>query len=169
MTVSGSVAVSADLEALRLAVFDFDGVFTDNRVWTDQHGVEAVACCRSDGLGLRRLRQASVDAMILSTETNPVVSVRAAKLGIACRQGVEDKRQALLEELRARGLESRAVAFVGNDINDEPCLRLVGLPVLVADAWDEVRPLARWVLTRRGGQGAVREFCDAVWKARGCP
>jgi 3-deoxy-D-manno-octulosonate 8-phosphate phosphatase KdsC-like HAD superfamily phosphatase len=57
-------------------------------------------------------------------------------------------------------------AYVGNDVNDAGCLELVGLPVVPADAWPEVLPLARIVLTRRGGYGCVREFCDAVWQAK---
>ena len=57
-------------------------------------------------------------------------------------------------------------AFVGNDINDAECLRAVGVPVVPADAWPEVKPLARWVLTRGGGTGCVREFCDGVWEAQ---
>ena len=55
---------------------------------------------------------------------------------------------------------------MGNDINDAECLRSVGLPVVPADAWPEVKPLARWVLSRPGGAGCVREFCDAVWEAQ---
>jgi N-acylneuraminate cytidylyltransferase len=57
-------------------------------------------------------------------------------------------------------------AFVGNDINDAECLRTVGLPVVPADAWPEVVPLAKWVLSRGGGRGCVREFCDGVWEAQ---
>ena len=57
-------------------------------------------------------------------------------------------------------------AFVGNDINDAECLRAVGVPVVPADAWPEVKPLAHWVLSRAGGNGCVREFCDAVWEAQ---
>jgi 3-deoxy-D-manno-octulosonate 8-phosphate phosphatase KdsC-like HAD superfamily phosphatase len=45
-------------------------------------------------------------------------------------------------------------------------LRTVGVPVVPADAWPEVKPLARWVLSRPGGGGCVREFCDGVWEAR---
>jgi 3-deoxy-D-manno-octulosonate 8-phosphate phosphatase KdsC-like HAD superfamily phosphatase len=56
---------------------------------------------------------------------------------------------------------------VGNDVNDAECLQAVGLPVVPADAWPEVVPLASWVLERRGGEGCVREFCDMVWRARG--
>jgi 3-deoxy-D-manno-octulosonate 8-phosphate phosphatase KdsC-like HAD superfamily phosphatase len=56
-----------------------------------------------------------------------------------------------------------ATAFVGNDVNDAACLEAVGLPVVPADAWPEVVPLARWVLDRPGGHGCVRELCDAIW------
>ncbi len=148
-------------------VFDFDGVFTNNMVYVNQQGIESVRCCRSDGLGLRRLDEVGVSCMILSTETNPVVISRAEKLKVACRQGLEDKLTVLNEERERRGLSWEQVAYVGNDINDADCLRAVGLPVIVADALDEVKPLAKMVLTRKGGEGAVREFCDMIWQAKG--
>lgn len=157
----------ADLvQGVRLVVFDFDGVFTDNRVWVDERGEESVACSRSDGLGLRRLAEVGVETLVVSTETNPVVSVRARKLGIDCLQGVDDKLAAVRGEAAVRGLALDEVAYVGNDINDGECLRAVGLPVVPADAWPEVMPLARWVLSRAGGYGCVRELCDAIWAAR---
>lgn len=159
-----------DLQALmrgiQLAVFDFDGVFTDNSVWVSEKGEESVRCNRSDGLGLRRLREVGVEARILSTETNPVVTARARKLNLPCEQGVGEKGT-VLEALRAeRNLTWEEVAFVGNDINDRPCLVKAGLAVVVADAWAEVKPLAALVLTRNGGEGAVREFCDLLWNAK---
>ena len=58
------------------------------------------------------------------------------------------------------------MAFVGNDVNDQPCLEAVGLPVVVADAAEEIIPLAHIVLKQKGGYGAVREFCDMVWNAK---
>src|SRR5258706_14480 len=79
---------------VRLVVFDFDGVFTDNTVYVSQDGVESVRCWRSDGLGITRLKQAGVDTAIVSTETNPVVGARGRKLGMRCIQGCEDKLMA---------------------------------------------------------------------------
>jgi 3-deoxy-D-manno-octulosonate 8-phosphate phosphatase (KDO 8-P phosphatase) len=154
------------LHAVRLAVFDFDGVFTDNRVWTNEHGEESVACWRGDGFGLRRLDHVGVGYVIVSTEANAAVGARARKLGAACVQGVGDKLGVLRQESEARGVPLERTAYLGNDINDSDCLRAVGLPVVPADAWPEVVPLARWVLERRGGEGCVREFCDAVWLAQ---
>ena len=154
-----------ELADVRLVVFDFDGVFTDNLVWTSESGVESVACSRSDGLGLRRLDEVGVAYVIVSTETNPVVAARAAKLGVDCVQGVDDKLAVVRAEAAVRGIALGAVAYLGNDINDAACLSAVGLPVVPLDAWPEVVPLARLVLTRAGGNGCVRELCDAIWNA----
>ena len=151
------------LERVRLAVFDFDGVFTDNRVWVNERGEESLAFSRSDGLGLRRLDEIGVRYLIVSLEQNPIVGARARKLRADCAHGVADKL-ALVRERAGGTLEE--VAYVVNDVNDAECLRAVGLPVVPADAWPEVKPLARWVLQRPRGHGCVREFCDAVWEAQ---
>jgi 3-deoxy-D-manno-octulosonate 8-phosphate phosphatase (KDO 8-P phosphatase) len=153
-------------ERVRLAVFDFDGVFTDNRVWVNERGEEALAFSRSDGLGLRRLDEVGVGYLIISMESNPIVGARAQKLRADCVQGIEDKLTILRERTADAGVSLDETAYVGNDLNDAECLRVVGLPVVPADAWPEVRPLARWVLSRAGGNGCVREFCDGVWEAQ---
>jgi YrbI family 3-deoxy-D-manno-octulosonate 8-phosphate phosphatase len=154
------------LERVRFAAFDFDGVFTDNRVWVNEHGEEALAFSRSDGLGLRRLDEVGVGSLIISMERNPIIGARAQKLRVDCAQGVEDKLTLLRERAGALGVSLEDTAYVGNDINDIACLRAVGLPVVPADAWPEVLALAALVLTRAGGAGCVREFCDAVWEAQ---
>jgi 3-deoxy-D-manno-octulosonate 8-phosphate phosphatase (KDO 8-P phosphatase) len=154
------------LARVRLAVFDFDGVFTDNRVWVNEQGEELLAFSRSDGLGLRRLDEVGVQYLIVSTEPNPIVGARAKKLQADCVQGVDDKL-AVLEDRSARlGVPLNDVAYLGNDVNDAECLRVVGVPVVPADAWPEVMSLARWVLSRGGGAGCVRELCDGIWEAR---
>ena len=81
-------------------------------------------------------------------------------------QGVDDKLRVLQQHAKALSVELAATAYVGNDVNDADCLRAVGVPVVPADAWAEVKPLARWVLSRPGGAGCVREFCDGVWEAQ---
>jgi 3-deoxy-D-manno-octulosonate 8-phosphate phosphatase (KDO 8-P phosphatase) len=154
-----------ELRAVRLVVFDFDGVFTDNRVWVSETGEESVACWRGDGLGLRRLDEAGVPYVIVSTEPNAVVARRAEKLRARCVHGVDDKLAVVREEATRAGVTLEATAFVGNDVNDAACLEAVGLPVVPSDAWPEVHPLARWVLDRPGGHGCVRELCDAIWLA----
>ncbi len=73
-----------------------------------------------------------------------------------------------MERLAAElGIATADIAYVGNDINDAPCLRLVGMPIVVADAHADVMPLARYRTAAQGGRGAVREVCD--WLAAGSP
>lgn len=164
MILTDSISAS-ELAQLRLVAFDFDGVFTDNTVYVFQDGQEAVRCWRSDGLGLARLKQLGLGLVILSTETNPVVTERSRKLGIECKQGLDDKRAALEELMRTRGLERREVAFVGNDVNDTGCLEYAGMPIVVQDAHPAVLAHARYRTSARGGFGAVREVCDLIAEA----
>jgi 3-deoxy-D-manno-octulosonate 8-phosphate phosphatase (KDO 8-P phosphatase) len=154
------------LKSVRLVVFDFDGVFTDNTVAVTQVGQESVRCWRSDGLGLARLNTIGVGILILSTEANPVVTVRANKLKIACKQEVDDKAGALLRICEEQGVPLIETAFVGNDINDIPALKLVGLPIAVADAYSEIFPHVVYRTARLGGLGAVREICDLIFHAK---
>jgi 3-deoxy-D-manno-octulosonate 8-phosphate phosphatase (KDO 8-P phosphatase) len=154
------------LHEIKLVVFDFDGVFTNNHVVVSEDGSESVVCNRSDGFGLRRLEEMKVQAFILSSEINNAVVQRARKIQIQCFAGVNDKLALLKTEVKRRKLSLGAVAFMGNDINDIDCLKTVGFPVVVADAWPEVVPYAKLVLKRKGGEGAVREFCDLIWASR---
>jgi len=154
------------LSTVKLIAFDFDGVFTDNAVYVTQDGVESVRCWRSDGLGLSRLQSIGVQAFIISTEENPVVTARANKLKILCKQGVEDKSAAILQTCTELGVAPKHTMFVGNDINDIPAFNSVGLPVAVADAYPEVYPHVIFRTEKPGGFGAVREVCDLVYQAR---
>ena len=165
MTIPDSVRELA--AAVRLVVFDFDGVFTDNTVYVSEDGREMVRCWRSDGLGVQALAAAGIPAIILSTETNPVVAARAAKLKMRCIHGLADKSEELTRVAAVAGVELSAVAYVGNDVNDIACLRSVGLPIAVADAHQDIAEAVRFVTRHEGGRGAVREVCDLLLAARG--
>ncbi len=143
-------------------VFDFDGVFTDNGVWLDQDGREAVVCRRDDGMGIGRLKRLGVPTLVLSAEVNPVVGARCRKLGLECIQGCGDKLPALADWAARRGVERANVVYVGNDINDAECMAWAGCGVAVADAYPQAMNAARLVLDRPGGRGAVRELCELV-------
>ncbi len=141
---------------------DFDGVHTDDSALVDQDSHETVRVSRSDGLGVRRLREAGVAMVIISTETNPVVRARAAKLKVEVQQGVDDKITAVRNWLEEHQIPAARAVYVGNDINDAAPMGLVGWPVAVADARPEILRISRLRLTRPGGHGAVRELCDLV-------
>ena len=149
---------------VELLVLDFDGVVTDNRVWTDQDGRETVAAYRSDSIVLGRMKQAGIEVLILSSETNSVVAARAKKMGLEAVHGIgpEDKAQVLRDQMARRKLDAAGVVYVGNDSNDLPCFEVAGWAVAVADAMPEVLRAADHVLSKPGGHGAVRELCDLI-------
>jgi YrbI family 3-deoxy-D-manno-octulosonate 8-phosphate phosphatase len=147
---------------LELVIFDFDGVMTDNGVWVDEDGREQARCNRGDGWGIGRLADAGVRMLIVSTERRSIAAARAAKLGLDCHHAISDKGAFLKQLFAADGIDPANVAYVGNDVNDLPAMKLVGFPVAVADSDPAVLRLARLVLERRGGHGAVREFCDRL-------
>ena len=92
----------------------------------------------------------------------PSFAARCAKLGITCHQGSDDKLPKLEALAAERGLGPEHVVYVGNDINDIECVNWSGVGVAVADAKPELVAVADWITTRRGGDGAVREVCDAI-------
>ena len=149
-------------QTIDLVVFDFDGVFTDNRVWITENGEESVACYRGDGLGLAMLRERGVPTMVLSTESNPVVAARCDKLNLTCRQDVQDKVAALRALAQEKKISLENVMYVGNDINDLGCLEAAGYAVAPADAYPAAIARADLVLRTRGGYGAVRELCELI-------
>lgn len=152
-------------EKIKLLVMDFDGVLTDNRVWNNEEGKEQVAANRSDGLGIEMLLKAGVKAVVISMEENPVVARRCEKMGIPYKKGIENKGPALQAVLAEHGVSAGETIFLGNDTNDLPCFPLVACGIAVADAHPEVLRQADLVLSRRGGQGAVRELCDLILTA----
>ena len=154
--------VAPTMADIDLLVTDFDGVLTDNRVTVSDDGHESVVCNRADGIGSDLLRAAGLPLLILSTETNPVVSVRGAKLGIEVVQACADKGTALSELVAGRGLDPGRVMYVGNDVNDLGALAVAGWPVVPADAHPDVVGHARLVLAAAGGAGVLRELASLL-------
>jgi YrbI family 3-deoxy-D-manno-octulosonate 8-phosphate phosphatase len=153
-------------ETVELLVLDFDGVVTNNLVWTDQDGREMVAASRSDSMFIQSLRECGVETVILSSEVNPVVAARAKKMGVEAVQGLgpHAKGPGLKRLLEEKNIDPAHVVYLGNDINDLPCFEIAGWSVAVADAYPEVIRTADYVLSRPGGGGAVRELCELILK-----
>ncbi|WP_419786188.1 HAD hydrolase family protein [Pseudodesulfovibrio sp.] len=156
----------SEANRVRLAVYDFDGVMTDNRVIVDQDGRESVAANRSDGLAVGMIRSLGVEQCILSTEVNPVVRARAEKIGLPCTHGVGDKASVLIALAAERFVSLSDVLYVGNDVNDRDAMGLAGFKVAPADAHAEILALADYVTEAAGGHGVIRELYDVLAAGR---
>lgn len=131
-----------NINSIKLVISDFDGVFTDNKVWVDEDGKESVCCNKSDGMGILRLRKMGINIIILSTEKNSVVRKRARKLNIECYNNLNNKYEFLVGLIKEKKLQMDDVAYIGNDVNDLECMNSVGFAVAVRDAYPEVIQVA---------------------------
>ena len=147
---------------IEAVVYDFDGVFTDNRVHLNEAGLESGTCHRGDGMGCQQLQRHGIRQLILSSEVNPVVAARGQKLGLTVIQGVRSKLERLQQWLGENAIALEHTLFLGNDINDRECLKAVGCGVIVADAHPSVFSCAKIVLENKGGFGAIRELTDLI-------
>lgn len=157
---------------IRLVCFDVDGVLTDGGIVLGDVAGSRVELKRydiQDGLGIKMLQAAGLLTAIITGRESVSVALRANELGVD--EVIQDhqarKVPALRQLLERRGLEWADVAFVGDDLPDLGVLRMVGLPVSVGNAAPEARRASAVHLTRQGGAGAVREFCELLLRARG--
>ena len=159
--------------AIRLVILDVDGVMTDGGIYlgADEKGAtfELKRFEITDGMGVHLLRRAGLELAIVTGRRSEAVALRARELGIreVHQDPGADKLPIVQSLLKRLGLEWGQAAFLSDDLADIPVLRRVGLPVAVANAAPEVREIASWRTGRRGGEGAVREFSEALLRARG--
>tara|TARA_B110000438_G_C15551414_1_gene537083 strand:+ start:70 stop:537 length:468 start_codon:yes stop_codon:yes gene_type:complete len=149
---------------LKLIVYDFDGVMTDNKVYLDQNGKEIVKVCRADGLGVSGIKRIGIEQIIISTENNPVVQARASKLKIDCFQGVKNKKDCLIDYCKNNDVNLKFVGFIGNDINDQDVMGVVGLSFCPSDAHADIKSISNYLLETSGGNGVARELLDLILK-----
>jgi len=154
--------------AIRLAIFDVDGVLTDGTLYIGANGEAFKAFNILDGHGVKMLQSAGVACAILSGRESAAVRHRAAELGIATVvEGAGDKLAAFEAMIARLGVAASACAYVGDDLPDLPPMQRCGFAVAVANAVQAVKAGAHYVTKAAGGRGAVREFCELVIAARG--
>ena len=161
-----------DLSNFHTIVFDFDGVFTDNHVYSDSMGNEMVRSSKADSYGLDLLknyitkRNESLEIFVLSTETNQVVEMRCKKMGIKLFKSVNNKCEFMenwLAQNRADyAIPFQGVVFFGNDMNDFEVMKQCGLSFAPSDAHPRIKQTSTFVLTRAGGEGFVREGVELL-------
>jgi len=146
---------------LRILLLDVDGVMTDGGIILIGRDLEAKRFDAQDGMGINMVKAAGVMVGIVTSRTSEVVERRAEELGVdELFQGVKDKRQVLASLNDKHGISPAQTAFVGDDLQDIPLLKLVGLPIAVANAASEVKDYSSYVTRASGGHGAVREVAE---------
>ena len=153
---------------ISLLCLDVDGVLTDGRLYYGSGELELKTFHTRDGLGIKMLMSVGIEVAIITARNSEIVSRRAAELGIShCCQGSSDKRARLRALLDSLALPAEQAGFMGDDLPDLVAMREAGLALTVPDAAEAVRASAHWQSCSPGGQGAVREACEMILRARG--
>lgn len=169
-----SAAFRALARRVRLVVLDADGVLTDGGIYVADgppdggpYGLRRFHV--RDGLAIHMLGRAGLGCAVVSGRGSAAVRARAAELGIKETHQVSSyEKVATVQGILDRaGLAWEAAACLADDLADLALLERVALPAAVADAAPEVRDRAVWRGRVAGGQGAVREFLEALLRARG--
>jgi N-acylneuraminate cytidylyltransferase len=141
---------------------DFDGCLTDDRVWLNLDGEEFVAANRKDGLAVKRLKNLGIQVVIISTETNKVVSARGNKMGIEVLQGLSDKATSIEQYLNQKNLSWNDVWYIGNDVNDLGAIRNAKFSICPSDAVKAVKKEVDLKLKTKGGYGVLSELATLL-------
>tara|TARA_Y100000746_G_C15304943_1_gene367232 strand:+ start:53 stop:535 length:483 start_codon:yes stop_codon:yes gene_type:complete len=147
---------------IKILISDFDGVFTDNKVFIDENGKESVRCCRSDGIGINLLKKSGVEFIVCTSEIVKIAEFRAKKIGFQCFSNVLEKGEFISRFCEEKKINLANVAYLGNDINDKNAMEKVGLSICVKDSYKSILSMTNHILISSGGDGAVREACDYV-------
>ena len=152
---------------IKLLLLDVDGVLTDGRIIIDDRGVESKEFHVRDGQGIALLLGAGIDVGFITGRSSKVVRHRAKDLGVTLvYQGVADKLACYAAIKRQRKLTDERIAYVGDDLIDQPVLSQVGLAIAVADGWPGLRGVVDYTTQAWGGKGAVREVAELLLKAQ---
>ena len=150
---------------IKVAIFDVDGVMTDGGLIYDENGKEYKVFNAKDGQGLVMLNRAGVKTVIITAKESYMVKKRFEALNFTrIYQGQKNKEYALNEVVEDYELKFDEIAYMGDDLPDLCVLRKVGLPACPKDAVNEVLKASRFISSKDGGRGAVRELCDLILK-----
>ena len=158
----------ARAKAIKLVIFDVDGVMTDGGLTIGDDGQEYKTFNTQDGLGMKLLKASGVHMAIITGRTSNVVKQRSESTGVAhFYQGVDDKLVAYLDLIAKLNMKPEQTAFMGDDVVDMPPMLRCGLAISVPAAPESVKQRAHYVTKKAGGHGAVRELCELIMQAQG--
>lgn len=151
----------------QLLILDVDGVLTDGRIWPLAEGDELKCFHIHDGLGIKRIQKAGIVVAVISGRHSKLVQNRLNELSVThVFLGISDKLPVFESLIKTLNINAKQAAYVGDDLPDIPVLQKVGFSIAVNNAVNEVKHLCHWQTHKSGGDGAVREVCDLLLKAR---
>lgn len=155
--------LAPSIKKIKLLAMDIDGVFTDAGMYYSENGDELKKFNTRDGKGIELLKKAGIKTAIITQEETNIVQKRGKKLNVDyIFQNVKDKRNSVEELIQKEALKLDEIAYIGDDLNDNEILKIVGLSATPADGIIENKKVVKYICRNKGGEGCVREFCELI-------
>lgn len=153
---------------IEIVLLDVDGTLSDGKIYYSDKGEEYKVFDVKDGLGLRVWKKLGKKSAIITGRNSPIVERRARELGIdELFMGVEDKAEVVKKIQEKYNLSQENIACIGDDYNDLPMFKQSGLKFSPSNAVEAIKKNADIVLSKNGGDGAVREMIEYLMKQEG--
>jgi 3-deoxy-D-manno-octulosonate 8-phosphate phosphatase, yrbI family len=150
---------------IKLILLDVDGTLTDGGIYRDNNGEEFKKFNVKDGYIIINARKLGIDFGIITGRKSELVRIRAEELKIKyLYQGISEKVPILEKLMESHNLKKEEIAYMGDDLNDLGIMKKAGLKGAPQDAVSEVKDIADFVSSKKGGEGAVREFVEFILK-----
>lgn len=154
--------------SIELIVLDVDGTMTDSRITYSEEGDEIKSFNVKDGLAIASWRKLGKQVAIITGRKSTIVARRAKELNIEhFYQGVHNKKEVLTSLLEKLNISIENVAAIGDDLNDLQMLKMVNISFVPRDASTYVDKIATVILSKKGGDGAVREMIEYLIQKEG--
>ncbi len=149
---------------VKCIVLDVDGVLTDGKLYYDSNGNVSKCFNVQDGLIIKTALQFGMKIAIITGRNDTLMDARVKDLGIADYYPGRHAKLEALEEIRSKyGIDYDEMSFVGDDWIDIDPMQMVGYPIAVANARQEVKAIAQYTTRAKGGEGAVREAIEHIF------
>lgn len=146
---------------IKLLVIDVDGTMTDAGIYYDENGNELKKFCTKDAAGFFAAHKVGIKIMVLTGRECAATTRRMneMKVDYLC-QNIKDKVSYLNGFIEEHGLNASQIGYIGDDLNDLPAMQMVGYVACPADSCFEVKNIANYISTVKGGYGAVRDIIE---------
>lgn len=162
-----SVPIYSLLQQINAFVFDVDGVMTDGRLLITEEGHLLRTFHIRDGYALRRIVESGYAVAVVSGGQSEGVIKRLRQLGVSdIYMNAQEKEPTILDWMKQRGVESRQLAYMGDDLLDIPAMKHAAIKACPADAVQEVKSIANYISPLNGGDACVRELIELVLKVQ---
>ena len=148
---------------IKLILTDVDGVLTDGCMYYSSRGEELKKFHTRDGMAVELLLQKNIKTIIVTREKSKIAVSRAKKIKIFKVYSNIKQKEVILNQICTKlKVTPREILFIGDDINDEKIMKLIGLSFAPSDATQTTKNIADIITNARGGQGVLREVTDEI-------